>query len=83
MPLIPALGRQRQADSRPAWSTGQPANLFMVMVVGLFVCLFIDRVSLCNSGYPGTHSVDLEFRNLPASASQVLGLKACSTTPAW
>jgi hypothetical protein len=36
-----------------------------------------------SSGYPGTHSVDqagLKLRNLPASASQVLGLKACATT---
>jgi hypothetical protein len=45
---------------------------------------FQDRVSLCTPGYPGTHSVDqaaLEHRNPPASASQVLGLKACTTTP--
>jgi hypothetical protein len=36
-------------------------------------------------GCPGTHSVDqagLKLRNLPASGSQVLGLKACATT-AW
>jgi hypothetical protein len=42
--------------------------------------VFRDRVSLCSSGCPGTHSVDqagLELRNPPASASQVLGLKAC------
>jgi hypothetical protein len=32
-------------------------------------------VSLCSPGYPGTH------RSLPASASQVLGLKVCTTTP--
>jgi hypothetical protein len=41
------------------------------------------RVSLYSSGCPGTHFVDqagLELRNLPASASQVLGLKACATT---
>ena len=58
-----------------------------------FVCLFVcflffcfvffrDRVSLCSPGCPGTHSVDqacLKLRNLPASASQVLGLKACAT----
>jgi hypothetical protein len=34
-------------------------------------------------GFSETHSVDqagLEFRNPPASASQVLGLKACATT---
>jgi hypothetical protein len=42
------------------------------------------RVSLCSPGCPGTHSVDqagLELRNPPASASRVLGLKACATTP--
>jgi hypothetical protein len=40
-------------------------------------------VSLCSPGCPGTHSVDqagLELRDPPASASQVLGLKACATT---
>jgi hypothetical protein len=46
--------------------------------------VFRDRVSLYSPGCPGTHFVDqagLELRNLPASASQVLGLKACTTTP--
>jgi hypothetical protein len=57
----------------------------------LFVCLFLflflffrDRVSLYSSGCPGTHFIDqagLDLRNPPASASQVLGLKACATTP--
>jgi hypothetical protein len=52
----------------------------------LFVCFFVfrDRVSLYSSGCPGTHFVDqagLELRNPPASASQVLGLKACTTKP--
>jgi hypothetical protein len=50
----------------------------------LFVFVFRDRVSLCSPGCPGTHSVDqvgLELRNPPASASGVLGLKACATTP--
>jgi hypothetical protein len=54
----------------------------------LFVCLFFvvffpDRVSLCSPGCPETHSVDqagLKFRNPPASASRVLGLKACAPT---
>jgi hypothetical protein len=49
-----------------------------------FFLVFRDRVSLCSPGCPGTHSVDqagLELRNPPASASQVLGLKACATTP--
>jgi hypothetical protein len=50
------------------------------------VCLFVfrDRVSLCSPGCPGTHFVDqagLKLRNPPASASRVLGLKACATTP--
>jgi hypothetical protein len=42
----------------------------------------LDRISLCSPGCPGTHSVDqagYELRNLPASASQVLGLKAGAT----
>jgi hypothetical protein len=46
--------------------------------------VFRDRVSLYSPGCPGTQSVDqagLELRNPPASASQVLGLKACATTP--
>jgi hypothetical protein len=37
---------------------------------------------VCSPGCPGTHFVDqagLELRNLPASASQVLGLKACAS----
>jgi hypothetical protein len=42
----------------------------------LLLLLFRDRVSLCSPDCPGTHSVDqagLELRNLPASASQMLG----------
>ena len=41
---------------------------------------------LCSPGYPGTSSVDLvvdlEIRDPPASAPQVLGLKVWATT-AW
>jgi hypothetical protein len=46
--------------------------------------VFRDRVSLSSLGCPGTHFVDqagLELRNPPASASRVLGLKVCATTP--
>jgi hypothetical protein len=49
-----------------------------------FFWFFRDRVSLYSADWPGTHSVDqagLELRNPPASASRVLGLKACATTP--
>jgi hypothetical protein len=44
-----------------------------------------SRVSLYSPGCPGTYFVGqagLELWNLPASASRVLGLKACTTTPA-
>jgi hypothetical protein len=60
-----------------------------LLVYRSFVCLFVcflDRASLCSPGCPGTHSVDqagLELRNLPASASQVLELKACTTMPGF
>jgi hypothetical protein len=62
----------------------------LALIFFLFVCLFFcfgfEAGFLCVAlGCPGTHSVDqagLELRNPPASASQVLGLKACATT-AW
>jgi hypothetical protein len=53
-------------------------------LVFFFFLVFRDRVSLYSPGCPGAHFVDqagLELRNPPASASQVLGLKACATTP--
>jgi hypothetical protein len=60
--------------------------LFVCFVFCLFVWLvgfdFRDRVSLYIPGCPGTHFVEqagLELRNLPASTSRVLGLKACAT----
>jgi hypothetical protein len=60
--------------------------LLLFYFVFLFVCLFFQgRVSLYSPGCPGTHSVDqagLKVRNQPASASQVLGLKAYTNT-AW
>jgi hypothetical protein len=58
---------------------------FVLFCFVLFFRQGSDRVSLCSPGCPGTHSVEqagLELRNLPASASQGLGLKACATT-AW
>jgi hypothetical protein len=58
---------------------------FLFSFLSFFLFLFFgDRVSLYSPGCPETHFVDqagLELRNPPASASQVLGLKACATTP--
>jgi hypothetical protein len=51
-----------------------------------WILVFQDRVSLCSPCCLGTHSVDqagLELRNPSASASQVLGLKACTTMPGF
>jgi hypothetical protein len=56
------------------------------MLFGFLVLFFQDRVCLCSPGCPGTHSVvqaGLELRNPPVSASQVLGLKVCATTPGF
>jgi hypothetical protein len=65
------------------WRTAFP--MLSGMNAGFFFFLvFRDRVSLYSLGCPGTHFVDqagLELRNPPASASPVLGLKACATTP--
>jgi hypothetical protein len=60
--------------------------LFVWFFVFVFVFVFVflqDRVSLYSPGCPRTYSVDqagLELRNPPASASQALGLKTCTTT---
>jgi hypothetical protein len=62
-------------------------SIFFAALYFYFFFLFLvfrDKVSLYSLGCPGTHFVDqagLELRNLPASASQVLGLKACATMP--
>ena len=57
-------------------------GLFLYFFFFLFVCLlflvFRDRVFLYSPGCPGAHFVDQagpKLRNLPASSSQVLGLK--------
>jgi hypothetical protein len=86
---LPALGLQAHS-TKPSfltWVKFRPSDEVKSKLLGFFVFVFVfyffrDRVSLCSLGCPGTHSVDqagLEFRNLPASASQVLGLKACAT----
>ena len=49
-------------------------------VIFLFVCLFETGFLCVALAIPGTHSVSLELRNPPASASRVLGLKTCATT---
>jgi hypothetical protein len=60
-------------------------DLFSFLSFFFFLFFFFrDRVSLYSPGCPGTHFVDqsgLELRNPPASASLVLGLKACATKP--
>jgi hypothetical protein len=61
---------------------------FKSLSLSLFFFLFVlrDRISLCSPGCPGTHSVDqagLELSDLPASASRVLGLKACTKASAF
>jgi hypothetical protein len=60
-------------------------SFFCLFVWGFLFCFlfFRNRVSLCSSDCPGSHSVDqagLKLRNPPVSASQVLGLKAYATS---
>jgi hypothetical protein len=69
---------------RPVRSSGNGSQTLGSLFFFFFFS-FRDRVSLCSPCCLGTHSVDqagLELRNLPASASQVLGLEVCATT-AW
>ena len=63
---------------------GRKDNFIVFFFFFFFFFFFRDRVSLCSPGCPGAHFVDqagLKLRNLPASASRMLGLKACATTP--
>ena len=62
----------------------------MCVCVNVCVCVYIGAPMRVQECMPvlylsnRTHSVDqagLEHRNLPASASQVLGLQVCATTP--
>jgi hypothetical protein len=76
----PARVYQLSNSYSQAWQKA-PVILFLFFCFLFFV--FRDRFSLCSPGCPGTYSVDgagLELRNPPASASQVLGLKACAIT---
>jgi hypothetical protein len=52
--------------------------------ISLGTCSFLSfgGVGRGLRGFLCVDQADLEFRNLPASASQMLGLKACTTT-AW
>ena len=52
-------------------------DLCVAQFQGLFLCYW-DKVSLCSLCYPGTCPVNQT--GLPNSASQVLGLKACTNT---
>jgi hypothetical protein len=68
------------------WRAHNLVSIFhnMALVSNFFcsVWFFRDRVSLCSSGCPETHSVDqagLELRDLPLFASQVLRWKVCTT----
>jgi hypothetical protein len=77
--IIPALSGGRGRQTRIL------SGFFFVFFF-VFFWFSRDRVSLCSPGCPGTHSVDqavLKLRNPPASASRVLGLKACATTPSF
>jgi hypothetical protein len=64
-------------------------NMFILhchpsFVLFCFVLFCFETGFLCSPGCPGTHFVDqagLKLRNPPASASQVLGLKAYTTAP--
>jgi hypothetical protein len=56
---------------------------FFLLLLLLFFFFFLTWFLFITPGCPGTHSVvqaGLELRNPPASASQVLGLKAYATT---
>ena len=83
---LPTQAPQWHTSSNKATSFFFLLFFFLLCFVLFFFVLFGNRVSLYSPGWPGTHCVDqagLELRNPPASAFQVLGLKACATTARW
>jgi hypothetical protein len=79
--------RKHSGKEQNLSSSNLPSYIdFLSFFFFFFSLVFRDRVSLCSPGCPGTHSVDqagLVLRNSPASASRVLGLKACATMPSF
>jgi hypothetical protein len=78
--LVPLTDAQKQLSLE---SCSQSFRDHLPMFFYLFI-FFQDRLFLCSPGCPETHFVDqagLELRNPPSTASRVLGLKACATTP--
>jgi hypothetical protein len=54
----------------------------VLIVVVVVITVFLDKVSLCDSGWPRTHFVDhagLDTRDPPASSSQDLEINVCAT----
>lgn len=65
------------------WILAHSEKLGYTEIFYLFIFLegVADRVLLCGPGCPGAshaHSADHTFRDLPASASGVLGLRECA-----
>jgi hypothetical protein len=72
------------SQERTFFSLSNAEEIFFPPFIFFFGGGVQNRVSMYNPGCPGTHFEDhsgLELRNLPASDSRVLGLKACITTP--
>ena len=65
-----------QKQNKKIWSR----NLNLFGGGGGFVVVFQDRVSLCSSGCPGTHSVDQTGLKIHLPLPLVLGCKACTAT---
>ena len=58
---------------------GPPQELRVLISLVFVLFCFFYRVSLCSPSFSGTRS-GFQLRDLPASVSQVLGLKLCATT---
>jgi hypothetical protein len=84
--LPPCRSQGLNSGHQAWWQVTLLAECRIFLFCFVLFCFVFQDLSLYSPGCPGTHFVDhagLKFRNPPASASQVLGLKACATTPSF
>ena len=63
----------RAASALNLWAISPAQEIIIIIIIIIIILVFRDRA-------PYVNQAGLELRNRPVSASEVLGLKVCTTT---